>query len=139
MRRGGYQHGLDVVSDECSIVWTLADGVERGAWSSAQTAMIERLLPHIRQFAEARSAVAGTRDQHREYQHRQAKRAKIAPRQGPFNATQGGAKIQASKKSPDQFQTGKRRETSSLVAHRLFAIDSSFKPAFLSLTRCCPS
>ena len=62
MRRGGYQHGLDVrldVSDGCSIVWTLADGVERGSWSSAQTAMIERLLPHIRQFVEVRSALAG--------------------------------------------------------------------------------
>ena len=62
MRRGGYQHGLDVrldVSDGCSIVWTLADGVERDAWSSAQTEMIERLLPHIRQFVEVRSAMAG--------------------------------------------------------------------------------
>ena len=62
MRRGGYQHGLDVrldVSDGCSIVWTLADGLERDAWSSAQTEMIERLLPHIRQFVEVRSAMAG--------------------------------------------------------------------------------
>ena len=64
LRRGGYRHGLNVrleVSDGCSIVWSLADGVERGAWSSAQTDMIERLLPHIRQFVEVRGAVAGAR------------------------------------------------------------------------------
>ena len=49
LRRGGYRHGLDVrldVSGGCSIVWTLADGVEGDGWSSAQTALIERLLPH---------------------------------------------------------------------------------------------
>ena len=49
----------------------------------------------------------GTRDQHREYQHREPNRAKIAPWQDPFNAPQGGAEIQAPKKSADEFQTGK--------------------------------
>ena len=60
--RGGYQHGLNVrldVSDGCSIVWTLADCTERGVWSSAQTEMIERLLPHIRQYVQVRSVIAG--------------------------------------------------------------------------------
>lgn len=60
--RGGYQHGLNVrleASGGCSIVWTLADGTERGAWSSAQTEMIERLLPHIRQYVKVRSVMAG--------------------------------------------------------------------------------
>ena len=60
LRRGGYQHGLDV-SGGCSIVWTLADGVEGDGWSSARMAMIERLLPHIRQFVEVRGAMAGAR------------------------------------------------------------------------------
>ena len=60
--RGGYQHGLNVrlgVSDGSSIVWTLADGTQQGAWSSAQTEMIERLLPHIRQYVRVRSVMAG--------------------------------------------------------------------------------
>ena len=60
--RGGYQHGLNVrldVSGGCSIVWTLADGTERGVWSSAQTEMIECLLPHLRQYVQVRSVMAG--------------------------------------------------------------------------------
>ena len=60
LRRGRYRHGMNVrldVAGGCSIVWSLADGVERGAWSSAQTEMIERLLPHVRQFVEVRGAM----------------------------------------------------------------------------------
>ena len=62
LRRGRYRHGMNVrldVAGGCSIVWSLADGVERGAWSSAQTEMIERLLPHVRQFVKVRGAMAG--------------------------------------------------------------------------------
>ena len=60
--RGSYQHGLNVRldgPDGSSIVWTLADGTERDTWGSAQLEMIERLLPHIRQYVQVRSVVAG--------------------------------------------------------------------------------
>ena len=60
--RGGYQQGLNVrlaLADGSSIVWTLADGTEPGVWSSAQTEMIERLLPHLRQYVRVRSVMAG--------------------------------------------------------------------------------
>ena len=60
--RGGYQHGLNVRldgPDGTSIVWTLADSTERGGWGSGQIEMIERLLPHIRQYVQVRRALAG--------------------------------------------------------------------------------
>ncbi len=56
------QNGLYVRLDgmgESNIVWTIADSTDRGAgWSSAQTRMIERLLPHLRQFARIRGVLA---------------------------------------------------------------------------------
>ena len=60
--RGGYQHGLNVRldgPDGTSIVWTLADSTEPGGWGSEQIEMIERLLPHLRQYVQVRSALAG--------------------------------------------------------------------------------
>ena len=60
--RGGYQNGLNVRMDGpdgSHIVWTLADSTEPGGWGSAQTEMIEHLLPHIRQFVRVRQALAG--------------------------------------------------------------------------------
>ena len=60
--RGGYQRGLNVRLDGpegCSIVWTLADSTDGNAWGSARTAMVERLLPHLRQYVQVRTAVSG--------------------------------------------------------------------------------
>ena len=60
--RGGYQHGLNVRldgPDGSSIVWTLADSTERGGWGSEQIEIIERLLPHLRQYVQVRRALAG--------------------------------------------------------------------------------
>ena len=60
--RGRYQNGLNVRLDgpqASSIVWTLADATKSGGWQSAQIAMVERLLPHIRQFVQVREAVSG--------------------------------------------------------------------------------
>ena len=60
--RGGFQHGLNARldgADGSSIVWTLADSIEPDGWGSTQTRMIERLLPHIRQYVQVRQVVAG--------------------------------------------------------------------------------
>ena len=60
--RSGTQNGLNVRldgPDGSRIVWSLADPVEPGGWGTAQTRMVENLLPHIRQFVQVRSAMAG--------------------------------------------------------------------------------
>ena len=60
--RGGYQRGLNVRLDgpnASSIVWTLADSTAGNAWESAQTGMIERILPHLRQYVQVRTVVSG--------------------------------------------------------------------------------
>ena len=60
--RGGYQSGLNVRLDGpkgSSIVWTLADSTAGNGWGSAQTGMIERILPHLRQYVRVRTAVSG--------------------------------------------------------------------------------
>lgn len=60
--RGGYQQGLNARldgSNGSSIVWTLADSTEGDGWGSAQTGMIERLLPHLRQYVRVRTVVSG--------------------------------------------------------------------------------
>ena len=59
--RGGYQNGLNVrldARDGSSIVWTLAGPATSGAWESARLRLVERLLPHIRQFVLVRQALA---------------------------------------------------------------------------------
>jgi DNA-binding CsgD family transcriptional regulator/PAS domain-containing protein len=59
--RGGYQHGLNVRLDGLegsSIVWTLADSSASGGWGSGQIELIERLLPHVRQYVQVRWALA---------------------------------------------------------------------------------
>ena len=43
------------------IVWVLAASSRAGGWSSEQKAMIERLVPHIRQFVRVRQALVGRR------------------------------------------------------------------------------
>lgn len=60
--RGGYQLGLNVRldgPDGSSIVWTLADSTEPDGWGASQVELIERLLPHVRQYVQVRSVLAG--------------------------------------------------------------------------------
>ena len=59
--RGGYQNGLNVRLDGpegTSIVWVLADSVERGGWGASQIEFIEKLLPYIRYYVRVRGALA---------------------------------------------------------------------------------
>ena len=56
--------GLNIYIDEpngVQIVWALAGPGRPGGRSSEQKAMIERLVPHIRQFVRVRQALAGAR------------------------------------------------------------------------------
>ena len=58
--RASAQNSLNVRldgPDGSQIVWMLADPSESGSWSSRQVRMIERLLPHIRQFVRVRQAL----------------------------------------------------------------------------------
>ena len=60
MPRFEFQNGLNVRLDGPSgsrIVWGVADPVDSNAWSSRQTDLIARLLPHIRQFVRVRHAL----------------------------------------------------------------------------------
>ena len=60
----GAQNGLNVPLDvpECSrIVWTSADPVDGEGWSSDRVEMIERLLPHLRQFGRVRQTLVDSR------------------------------------------------------------------------------
>ena len=60
MRRANYQHGLNVRLDSpdgSHITWSLGDPVASDGWGSSQIAMIEGLLPHIRQFVRVRQAL----------------------------------------------------------------------------------
>ena len=40
------------------IVWVLADSIDAGEWSPDQVGLIQRLLPHIRQYARVRHTLA---------------------------------------------------------------------------------
>ena len=58
--RASAQNSLNVRldgPDGSQIVWMLADPSESSDWSSRQIRMIERLLPHIRQFVRVRQAL----------------------------------------------------------------------------------
>ena len=58
--RGDYQDSLSVRldgPDGCYITWGLGDPVASGGWGSSEVAMIERLLPHIRQFIRIRQTL----------------------------------------------------------------------------------
>ena len=62
LRQADSQNSLNVRLDGpagTNIVWALADPLERGGWGSAQIEMIQRLLPHIRQFVRVRQALVG--------------------------------------------------------------------------------
>ena len=55
------QNGLNVRldgPDGTRVVWILGDPVDAGGWRSEQTRLIERLLPHVRQFVTVRHALA---------------------------------------------------------------------------------
>ena len=56
------QNGLNVrllLSPDAHLTLSLADPVKGGVWGSGQIEMIERLLPHVRQFARVRRALIG--------------------------------------------------------------------------------
>ena len=58
----GARNGLNARLDGphgSRILWTLGDPLAGSGWGSAQTRMIKRLLPHIRQFVRVRQALAG--------------------------------------------------------------------------------
>ena len=58
----GSADGLNIRMDGphgLHIVWALADSTEPDGWNSRQIKLIERLLPHIRQFVRVRNALAG--------------------------------------------------------------------------------
>ena len=62
MRRLGSQNGLNVRldgPDGTRIVWSLGSCTAPGDWGSDQVDVIQRLLPHIRQFVRVRQALAG--------------------------------------------------------------------------------
>ena len=62
MLRADCQNSLHVRLDGPSgtdIGWVICDPSGPGGWDSGQTRMIERLLPHIRQFVFVRDALAG--------------------------------------------------------------------------------
>ena len=64
LRRADAQAGLNIRMDGphgIHIVWALADSTEADGWRSDQIDMIQRLLPHIRQFVRIRQALAGAR------------------------------------------------------------------------------
>ena len=58
--RSGYVNSLVVRLDGppgTRTVWSVADPTEGGDWSSGQIDMIERLLPHLRQYVSVRQAL----------------------------------------------------------------------------------
>ena len=60
-RRMGGQNGLTVHFDEpdgLRIVWVLGNPAAADGWQSGQVRLVERLLPHIRQFVGLRQALA---------------------------------------------------------------------------------
>ena len=62
LQRCGARNGLNTRLDGpggSRIIWTLGDPLAGSGWGSAQTRMIKRLLPHIRQFVQIRHALAG--------------------------------------------------------------------------------
>ena len=103
----GCQKGLNVRldgpdgPDVSSIVWTLMDSTEAGGWGASQTAMIERLLPHLRHFVAVRQALVGA----------QALRAGLAElldngRIGVIHLDRGGAVVAANDRAVDVLRRG---------------------------------
>ena len=60
-RRLGARNGLDVHFDDpdgLRLVWSTGDPVGGSGWQSAELRLIERLLPHVRQYVRVRQALA---------------------------------------------------------------------------------
>ena len=58
--RGKYQNGLNVLLDGpggSRMTWGLGDPVASDGWGSSEIAMVQALLPHIRQFIRVRQAL----------------------------------------------------------------------------------
>ncbi len=61
MPRAQAQNGLNARMDGpdgSRIIWATADSIDDGEWSSDQIGMMERLMPHMRQFVRVRQALA---------------------------------------------------------------------------------
>ena len=61
MARVGYQNAVHVRLDgpeKSSIFWTLGDPVDGNGWGTDQLRLVQRLLPHVRQFVRVRQALA---------------------------------------------------------------------------------
>ena len=64
LARGRAQKGLNVRLDGpggTRIIWTVNDPLDADGWSTAQIELIERLLPHIRQYVAVRQVLTGAR------------------------------------------------------------------------------
>ena len=62
LRRTGTRNALNVRLDGpygSRIVWAIGDPVEGDTWESQQIEMVERLLPHVRQYVQIRQALVG--------------------------------------------------------------------------------
>ena len=56
------QDGLNVrmdLAEGSHVTWSLADPVTAGGWGSSEFALVDALLPHVRQFVRVRRALAG--------------------------------------------------------------------------------
>lgn len=56
------QDGLNVrmdLAESSHIAWGLSDPVTSGGWGSSELALVDALLPHVRQFVRVRRALAG--------------------------------------------------------------------------------
>ena len=61
LRRTGSQNGLNVRLDGphgSHILWAISNSLSTNGWGSSQIQMIERLVPHVRQFVCVRQALA---------------------------------------------------------------------------------
>ena len=64
MGRTGTRNALNVRMDGphgSRIIWAIGDPLAGGTWASAQIEMVERLLPHIRQYVQVRQALVGAK------------------------------------------------------------------------------
>lgn len=62
LRRTGTRNALNVRMDGpygSRIIWAVGDPVEGDDWDAEQIEMVERLLPHIRQYVQIRQALVG--------------------------------------------------------------------------------
>lgn len=61
LRRTNFQDGVNIhldIAEDSYTAWCLADPVTPGGWEAPQLALLQGLLPHIRQFVRVRQALA---------------------------------------------------------------------------------